>query len=40
MTKEKLDIGRRVCERELTAKKAAESSRVTLQTIYAYVRDT
>ena len=40
MTKEKLDIGRHVYEHELTAKEAAESSRVTLQAIYAYVRDT
>lgn len=38
MTKEKLDIGRRVYEHDLTAREAAESSRVTLQTIYAYVR--
>ena len=40
VAKEKLGIGRRACERELTAKEAAESSRVTLQAIYAYVRDT
>lgn len=39
MTKEKLDIGRRVYERQLTAKEAAEESGVTLQTVYLYARE-
>lgn len=33
MTKEKLDIGRRVYERKQTAKEAAEENGVTLQTV-------
>ena len=39
MTKEKLDIGRRVYERQLTAKEAAEENGVTLQTVYLYARE-
>lgn len=39
MTKEKLDIGRRVYEREQTAKEAAEENGVTLQTVYLYARE-
>jgi transposase-like protein len=39
MTKEKLDIGRRVYAHELTAKEAAEQNDVTVQTIYLYVRE-
>lgn len=39
MTKEKLDIGRRVYERKQTAKEAAEENGVTLQTVYLYARE-
>ncbi len=39
MTKEKLDIGRRVYERQLTAKEAAEESGVTLQAVCLYARE-
>ena len=40
MTKEKLDIGRRVYEREQTAKEAAKENGVMLQTVYLYGGDT
>ena len=38
MTKEKLDIGRRVYERKQTAKEAAEENGVTLQTVCEVAR--
>ncbi len=39
MTKEKLDIGRRVYEHELTVKEASEAHGTSQQTIYLYVRE-
>lgn len=39
MTKEKLDIGRRVYEHEIDRKEAADRLGVTEQTIYLYVRE-
>ncbi len=39
MTKEKLNIGRRVYEHELTVKDASEAFGTSQQTIYLYVRE-